>query len=486
MLFKKMSFILPFILLTTTIALSKELTHQRLELASTQGPYLLLDDYFVESSRNILRKVNQPKRDPNIPNPILTAKEDCTFQPYFTVLRDPQTNLFRIWYGASTEDRNQIRSRIGYMESQDGIHWQRPARFLKDFGPIQFGCEVIDEGPNFPDQSKRYKYSWYYGGGTRMAFSSDGLNFTPISDEVLVKHNHDVLNVSWDSLRKRYVATMSFDIPGDKWKGNRRITKQSVSTDLFNWSQPTFALTPDDSLDDGETQFYAMATFLNRGPIRIGMVKVLRDDLKADPQPLIEPNAYGIGYTSLAWTYDGVNWIRDREVFFDRNAVPQTWDRSHSWIDEQLIVNNEIYLYYAGYKQGHKAKRFEERQIGLVKMPLDRYVARTTLNNTTGTLLTIPIQLDNQPRKLLINVDAVGGKIRIQFRNAKNNSVIKGLSFDDCLPITTDALQIQPVWKSKEHTAKKLASLAGKAVKIEFELTDTSLYSFDLPFENPY
>ena len=105
------------------------------------------------------------------------------------------------------------------------------------------------------------------------------------------------------------------------------------------------------------------------------MVKVLRDDLKADQPP--EPrDAYGIGYTTLAWTRDGEHWTRDREKFFDRHPQHGAWDHAHAWIDEQVPVGDEVYLYYGGYKSGHKVNRFEERQIGLVKMKRDRYVAR--------------------------------------------------------------------------------------------------------------
>ncbi|MCH5374438.1 MAG: hypothetical protein JJ992_10695, partial [Planctomycetes bacterium] len=39
--------------------------------------------------------------------------------------------------------------------------------------------------------------------------------------------------------------------------------------------------------------------YINRGDLLIGMVKVLRDDLVAEGVPA---GAYGVGYTSLAWT----------------------------------------------------------------------------------------------------------------------------------------------------------------------------------------
>ncbi|MBN1443539.1 MAG: hypothetical protein JXA90_12585, partial [Planctomycetes bacterium] len=57
------------------------------------GPCLLLDDFLVERSENLSRKVTPPRRHPA---PIVTGagddgKGDRCFQPYFTVIRDPVT-----------------------------------------------------------------------------------------------------------------------------------------------------------------------------------------------------------------------------------------------------------------------------------------------------------------------------------------------------------------------------------------------------------
>jgi hypothetical protein len=234
---------------------------------------------------------------------------------------------------------------------------------------------------------------------------------------------------------------------------------------------------PDQKTDEGITQFYAMSAFLTRGPLRIGMVKVLRDDLKADKPPLIEPNAYGLGFTALAWTRDGRNWHREPEVFFDRNPEPKTWDRAHAWIDEQVIVGDQVYLYYAGYKQGHKANRFLERQIGLVKMPLDRYIALKPQSGKTGRLRTIPL-LIKRAQGLIVNTDAAKGSLRVQIRDAQNN-VIDGLRFDDCTKVTGDGIGLPVFWGDENKTKTKLAQLEGKPIKLEFELNDASLYTFE-------
>lgn len=440
-----------------------------------QGVQLLLDDYLIEDSVNLIRQINQPKRDSNIPNPLIRGQEDRCFQPFFSVLQDPQTRHFRIWYGSWDDQKRIDRSHIGYMESLDGIQWIRPHRVLEDPSTIQFGSEVLDEGPGYFDPQQRYKYGYWFNGGLWIAVSPDGIIFKPLVDRIVLKHDHDINNISWDPIRKCYSAILSTYTTDPEWDGQRRVTKQSFSKDLIHWEEPWYVVRPDKQTDEGITQFYAMSGFLTRGPLRIGMVKVLRDDLKADPQPLIEPDAYGIGYTALAWTRDGRHWVREPGAFFDRNPKPQTWDRAHAWIDEQLIVADEVYLYYAGYKQGHKANRFVERQIGLVKMPLDRYVARGTQPGKTGRLRTFPL-LVKAAKGLIINADASKGALRVQIRDVQNR-VIDGLRFQDCAKITGDGVRLSVLWG--DWTETKLAELQGRPVKVEFELSDASLYAFE-------
>ena len=55
------------------------------------GPQLFLGDFLIASSSNITRKGNVPTRDPAIPNPIVTGKEDGCFQPYLSVIHDAET-----------------------------------------------------------------------------------------------------------------------------------------------------------------------------------------------------------------------------------------------------------------------------------------------------------------------------------------------------------------------------------------------------------
>jgi hypothetical protein len=433
------------------------------------GPHLFIDDHLIESSTQVRRQVNMPVRDDAIPNPIVTGKEDGCFQPYMTILRDPDTNLFRIWYGRRTEDSNPGRSRIGYTESEDGIHWRRPARVLPEPGPIQFGISVIDEGPHFPDPSRRYKFGWYMDGGLKVAVSPDGLAWTPVTSGVVLPHNHDINSIAYDPVRARYVATISVYRGGETWTGNRRITMHSHSDDLVDWSIPHYVVLPDPEVDDGETQFYAMEGYLARGDLIIGMVKVLRDDLKVDDPP-DPPEAYGVGYTTLAWTRDGETWTRDPAHFFDPHPQKGTWDHAHAWIDEQVPVGDDVYLYYGGYARGHKVNRFEERQIGLVRMKRDRYVAREA-GSEPGLMQTPLLFLDGV--EMTLNVDARNGSVAVQ-AVGEDGLPAPGFAFDDCEPVCEDTLVAPVVWK------RSLADLVREPVRLEFRLENARLYAFDL------
>ena len=244
---------------------------------------------------------------------------------------------------------------------------------------------------------------------------------------------------------------------------------QSVSDDLLHWSKPWYVVTPNDKMEEGETQFYAMDGFLVRGGLWIGMVKVLHDEMKADNPP-DPPDAQGVGWTSLAWSRDGEHWVRDREPFFSPDPKKGAWDHAHAWIDEQLPVGNEVYLYYAGYARGHKVNRFEERQIGLLRMKRDRYVAREA--GAEGGSFTTPLLIWNA-KAVTLNADAREGEVKAQVLD-EHSKPIPGFTFADCQPIRTDGLDAPLKWKGSP------AKLKGKNVRLQFALKSARMYAFEL------
>ncbi|MEO7300149.1 MAG: hypothetical protein ABI042_16415 [Verrucomicrobiota bacterium] len=447
------------------------------------GPHLFIDDFLIESSTNIQRVLNSPLRDPSLPNPVVTGPEDKNFQPFFTVVRDAVTKRFRIWYGVPAKPLGGSPSRLAYMESDDGIHWQRPHRVLENPGglEVRFGASVIDEGPNFPDLTRRFKFGWNWGNfkaaapvasdaGLMIAVSPDGFNWTPLlTNAPVLPHNHDINNIFYDPIRKRYLATVSNLVPTSDGKGKRRQPSQSFSSDLVHWSEPWPVIVPDAQDEGGDQyQYYAMSGYLARGGLLIGFAKVLRDDLPANPGE----NVGGIGYSILTWSRDGVHWQRDRTPFLPRNPASNTWDHAMSWIDCQLPVGDETFIYYGGYARGHKVERWTERQIGLVKMPRDRYVAREA-SAEKGMITTPLVELGG--KTLTLNINARGGEVRVQIVDRKNKP-IKGFAFADCEVIERNGVSERVRWKKHSD----LSSLADKPLKLQFQMRAAKLYAFQI------
>jgi hypothetical protein len=444
----------------------KDAPPPRAPVALPAGPHLFLDDYLVADAKNLKRTVHPPVREPQ---PVVTGKEDGNFQPYVSVLRDPETKRFRMWYNVAA---GAGQSRLGYMESEDGLHWLRPHRVLSDPLKIVYGASVLDDGPQFPEKDRRYKLAGW-NGGMWVAFSPDGLAWTPAAPRPVLPGVSDIVSLARDPARNRYLATFKMDsASSDGFKGKtqnapenyRRLVGQSVSRDCVKWDPPSRIVVPD-ARDEGITEFYSIGGVIARGGLLIGLLKVLRDDLPAEPGGPVN----GIGYTVLAWSRDGERWERDREPFLDRSSEPKSWDRAMTWGDCQLPVGDELYLYYGGYARGHKVEPLTERQIGLARIGRDRYVSRDA-GALQGMLKLPPTLLDAAVMTLNAKVD---GEARARFRDISGKP-LPGFDWQDCAPIRGDSLAHPVRWK------RPLATLRGKPVRLEITARAAQLYGFDL------
>ena len=434
------------------------------------GAQLFIDDYLVAEQKNVRRVVNPPPL--RLDHPIVTAAEDHCYQPYVSVIRDPQTKKFRLWYGVPAEPAGG--SHIAYLESDDGVErWSRPHRVLEDAYGIDYGNSVIDEGSAFADAARRFKMVWD-NHGVCMATSPDGFKWTATGPQPVIGKTGDIVSLSRDPYRNRYLIIVKLGVkPEDGYKGStrnakegtRRIVGQSVSDDFVTWSTPKRIILPDKVKDEGVTEYYSVGNVIARGGLLIGLLKVLRDDLPAEPGGDVQ----GIGYTVLAWTRDGETWERDRTPFMDRNPTPNTWDRAMTWGDCLLPVEDEVFIYYGGYARGHKVERLKERQLGYAKTKRDRFVSRDA-GGETGSLRTVPFTTDTT--KMTVNAD-VKGELRVRVLD-QSGAAMPGFDAADCTPVRGDSLAHAIQWKSSPALPK------GRPLQLQFEMTDARLYAFEL------
>jgi hypothetical protein len=345
---------------------------------------------------------------------------------------------------------------------------------LADPQRINFGSSVMDRGKDFKPANERFVLAFWTGGGTRISVSEDGLEWRMFANEPVLLHNHDITTVRWDPIRKHYMAVGSVNTSSPKWEGKRRIPHQSVSKDLLNWEPMWPIIEPKVGapIEQGETQFYSMNGMIARGGLLIGLVKVLRDDVNATAGKTaaemgdLNRKAAGIGYTVLAWSRDGRRWHRDEQPFLSNDPMPGRWDHAMAWGDEQIVVGDEIYIYYGGYSHGHKAERYDGRQIGLARLPRDRYVAREADLNP-GRLVTRSMRLDGAA--LTVNANVVGS---LSVRVLDDH----GRPFDgyDWIELRGNSLRHALAWSNG------IGALRNQTIRLEFKLVDAQLFGFDV------
>jgi hypothetical protein len=401
---------------------------------------------------------------------------------------------------------------IAYAESPDGITWRAPMLgivgksnelFRTSSLRTAYGISVIDDGPGSVPPQQRYKMVWWGqekpspGGdpGMRVAFSANGLHWTPYrGNPVLPDYSidipaddprrpygaGDIVEVFRDPCRNQYVALVkSPAVPSDGYTAGpraakyiRRLVSQSVSQDIIHWARPWRIAVPE-IRDDGLLEFYGIGGAISRGGLLIGFVRMLHDDYAAtDGGP-----TDGIGYTTLITSRDGRHWQRHDDVFFDRDPNPDAWDHAMSWVGCVVPVGNEYFIYYGGYKRGHKVEPLKERQFGLARMPRDRFVSREASDGNPGALKTVALELPKDALKLVLNADASKGEIRVRVRDAQSGRVLPDYDWSDCQPVNANGLELPVEWRRDRMLPRRHNRAP---LQFEFHLTNAALYGFQL------
>jgi len=453
-------------------------------LADT-GPYLLVADHFIAQSSGLTRTVHQPTK---LPQPVIHNPTFGVTQPFVTVLRDPDSGLLRMWYCHGPQ--------IWQATSKDGVEWSDPrVAYARSRG---YGASIIDDKGRDPEPARRYKLADWSAtpaiedtpkddGGMYIAFSPDNAKWTRIPGNPVLhgwpegfpKYSacgvSDIIDAFYDPIHKRYAAAVKLfsGLPTDPWSrgtrlgsspGTRRIVGMTFSSDFVHWEKPWRIIVPDER-DQGDMEFYCMGGTHARGGLLIGFVRALRDDLPCDPGGPKD----GIGWTTLAWSRDGRNWTRDAETFIDRNQAGGAWDHAMAWGSSCIQIGDELFIYYGGYARGHKVEPTKERQIGLARMPVDRYVSRDA-GADGGTLLTHAMELKG--KTLTVNAD-IQGEIQIRLLR-ENGKPVRGCDWKDCQPLKGDSISHKVSWRGSRE------QLPNDVVRLEFKLLNAKLYGFDV------
>ena len=187
---------------------------------------------------------------------------------------------------------------------------------------------------------------------------------------------------------------------------------------------------------------------------------------------------YGTTVTDAAFmtSRDGVTFQRWGEAFIRPGpSTKDAWVYGDNFIFWGMIQTkshlegaaDDISLYATeGYWQGTSTsfRRYTLRQDGFVS---------ATAGWKGGRLQTKPIVFDGTQLELNFATSAAGS-IRVEIQDT-DGKPLDGFSLADCPEVFGDTIARSVVWKDD---SKDVSSLAGKPVRLLFEMKDADLYSF--------
>lgn len=457
-------------------------------------------------------------------NPLMVADkpwEGTVIQLYSTdVHYDPAAGQWQMWYeGHPTEVL------LCTAFSKDGTRWTKPSLGLQEWnggkdnniilqsGYLDAHCASIVKAPTEKDPAKKYKlYYWvgpkwfdshvkamglkpddpalvaarqkvqaYKNNGHYVAFSADGVNFTPQLDVPAVASS-DFCTVLYDEQAGCYRSYHKRErkLPG--WDAPRRCISMSESDDGIHFKGTVAVLdpTPEDdawakSLGGRRAEFYGVHVWPHED-FYLGLLWVFRIT-NVDP-------ARGMGWDDgyiapyLIYSADGRDWKRmpKREPFIAPGPAGSFECGSiYSSGNHPVVIGDEVRFYYFGvnYTHGcHEAINSPKLTsgVGLATLGRDRYVAWQA-GDEPATLGTRPLKFAG--RQLHLNLEAKGGEVRVALLGADGRP-LPGFAAGVCEPVSSDSFDHVVKWRGSTD----VSALAGREVRMQFSLRRAALYTW--------
>lgn len=433
---------------------------------------LFLDDRLIESEQKVRRVMHAPRPAETVIQRDRPWEDSTMYDP--VVIKDG--DRYRMWYRANF---NKPPFYTAYAESDDGIHWTKPALGLVEFqgskennivwagdhgksgGAPTVWCVFKDENPKTPAE-ERYKATALAAGlGLQGLVSPDGIHWKLLQSEKVVPAvgPFDTHSISmWDAARGKYVVyTREFV------NGFRQI-RRTESEDFRKFPVPTLIKYIEDPPRPLEHLYKNAATpYYRRSDLILMFPKRFLPDRTPDPKwP-----AQGISDIVFMFSYDGVNFDRRfREAFLRPGFDPKNWHDRAIEVGPGLWPTGpgEMSLYYMEHYRSDSVhiRRGVLRIDGLVSMQADA---------GGGEFTTKPFTF--QGDHLLMNYStSAAGSVRVEIQSA-DGQVLPGFSLADCLEIYGDEIDHPISWKGRSD----LSELAGRPLRLKITLQDADLYS---------
>ena len=472
---------------------------------------LFIDDAIIDSTNRVNKTLHKFRRHPD--NPLMVPEkpwERSNFV-YGSVLRDPQTGLFRMWFTNSgtrvhTRDDRQFGVQLCYATSRDGLHWERPSLGVVEIdgskennvvavnagGGYLRGASVVYNS-NGTDPARRYVHLNQTPDGTAPSYSADGIQWS--EGEPPVFEASDAATLSYDPRQDRFFCS-SVSMP--RVRGFVRRSIEMTPTDLRIWREFKTVLVADE-IDDAGTparierlrsildydnpdhyhaQLHHMAAFPYES-ITLGILTLWDNLWYTEKEPLFAGGRdRALIQLQLAWTRDPEwwDWQRlDQRVSLLELSEPGEWDCAVQMpLGATVKVGDELRLYYSGFARSFNcpathglnlpvAGKVPANGIGVASMRLDGF-ASLDAGPRGGTVITKPFTFEGS--NLKINARALG-QVTVDILDA-NGEPIKGFG---PVSVAGDSVRHSASWDN-------LDELAERPVRLRFRMWNAQLYAF--------
>ena len=430
--------------------------------------FMFLDNRPLEYVRGFTRELNRPAYYDG--NPVMSPELPQEFNRVMlwgSVLRDPETGKFQLWYTSSTRDSG-ARSHLLYAESEDGYQWNKPELDVVPGTNIVMSNETRINGPTVildeadPDAARRYKMIARWNKALFGYVSVDGIHWNRVSDKPFITANSDChIGLYRNPESGLYHASFRADCP------DRRVWR-SESEDFLTWRRPVLSLEPD-VRDPVQTQIYGMQMTPYGAYVFGWMMRYAtwESDTRAG-----KPN--GNWDIELAFSRGGYCWHRPLQgEYFIRRGDGGDWTTGLiSVASSPLFFDHEIRFYFSACKHQHgdeyAAKRF---QIGAASVRPDRFIGlRAARPDEPAELETRPFAVD--PTEVYVNANASAGEIRVQLCDIERKP-IRGFEFENCVPVTSDETTHKVRWSGNLDAL----AFARKPIRLLVRARNAVLYS---------
>ena len=454
---------------------------------------LFLDDWCLETTHNVVRRLGRPKP---VPEGTWSDPYDLG-NAYPSVFHDEIRGKWRVIYSGAPDPDDFICNALFGAIGDDGVHWE--------IDPV--GKDHTSWSGSFPhclmearknaesghvyqdprDSRHPYKilyldWDWRSGAATMrnpVVVSADGYHWHELPEARWGDWSSDTCHtVFFNKLTGRHqVMCRAKDI---KPPFSQRLVASIETEDWVHFTEPEVIVRPD-SCDPPLSQPYGMPMF-PYGDYFIGFLWLM----VGDPN---ETTTKGAGPVSnhLVYSINGRNINRTFRDQFVAPAEPGDFGGYGYYPCSLVQLPDELRIYSVGSRADHSGKGpipAGQRRTAMTLHTL-RPDGFMYLESRSGaaSLLTKGFELTDG--SLALNVEAPIGEVRAQVYVQTDRDpgeppavqeVAEGFSAAECRPFTGDSLRWSPMWSS----GRTLDELIGRTVRVEILFERGRVYSLEV------